>query len=118
MEERPESPINKTDKSKRDRLFFWRDKKIKPDRPLSKKGLFRDKSILIFFHNDSLCLHHSLVADDADDAPLAQSEHVCEWGRQREESFPNVLSKPWWHSIFFCFCLFRSARTTGSCDVS
>ena len=47
--------------------------------------------------------HHYLLAGDADDAPLAQPEHVCEWGRQREESFPNVLSKPWWPFYFFLF---------------
>ncbi len=40
--------INKTDKSKRWHLTFWQEKKIKPDRPLLKKGLFQDKSISFF----------------------------------------------------------------------
>ncbi len=59
---------------------------------------------------------HSLVADNADNAPLTQPEHLCEWGCQWEESSPNVLSKPWWRWIF-CVKIIIS-RTTRSCDVS
>jgi hypothetical protein len=44
--------VYKTDKSKRSHLAFWREQKLKLDRPSPKKPSFRDKSISFFFHND------------------------------------------------------------------
>ncbi len=44
--------VYKTGKSKRSHLAFWREQKLKPDRPSQKKPSLRDKSISFFFRND------------------------------------------------------------------